>query len=74
MIQITTFSGGDATVREPLAVGQETLVPIIAGEEGYDLRIGFSDGRFLDVDDRYVQSGEEWIEIVTDSAITRALP
>ena len=74
LIQITTFSGGDAIVREPLAVGQERLVPIIAGEEVYDLRIRFSDGRFLDIGERYVQSGDEWIEIVTDSAITRTSP
>lgn len=74
LIQITTFSGGDTVVREPLAVGQERLVPIIAGEEAYELRIRFYDGRFLDVEDRYVQSGDEWIEVVTDSAITRTRP
>ena len=73
LIQITTFSGGDAIVREPLAVGQERRVPIIAGEEVYDLRIRFSDGRFLDVEERYVQSGDEGVEVVSDSAITRRI-
>ncbi len=71
LIQITSYSGGDLVVGESLAVGQERLVSIIAGEEVYDLRVGFSDGRFLDVDERYVQGGDEWIEVVTDSAITR---
>ena len=73
LIEITTLSGGDTFVREPLAVGQERVVPIIAGEETYDLRVRFSDGRFLYVEGRYVQSGDVRIEEVTDSASTLSI-